>query len=157
MARWKAPPKAKVYEAFSAVVAGRVTLVSELEAEVTSSAGDKGYCIEWDESLSEIASNDNASYWQGYLGYPIIAVLLAKGMVSYDEDTIRPLADVNWNRINKEFKRDYDKAVESVLREVEQHGGDVERIRRLAESVHAQLVEMPLQRGTSKKAPPKGG
>ena len=32
-----------------------------------------------------ITANDNASYWQGYLGYPAVAVLLAIGALHADQ------------------------------------------------------------------------
>ena len=75
MSTWKSPPKAKVYEALSAVADGRVTLMGGEKAEVVSSDGTKTYHVEWSPDSNQITSNDNASYWQGYLGYPIIAVL----------------------------------------------------------------------------------
>jgi hypothetical protein len=74
MSTWKSPPKAKVYEALSAVADGRVTLMGGEKAEVVSSDGTKTYHVEWSPDSNQITSNDNASYWQGYMGYPIIAV-----------------------------------------------------------------------------------
>ena len=76
---WKLPPAAKVYEAFGAVADGRVHLGAPGQAEVVSSGGDRRYTVEWTDDLATIAANDNASYWQGYLGYPAVAVLLAVG------------------------------------------------------------------------------
>jgi hypothetical protein len=74
--------------------------------------------------MRQISSNDNASYWQGYAGYPIIAVLLATGAIEYDAKVAEPLAGVPWKQINERFKRNYDRAVEAVLQDIERGGGD---------------------------------
>src|ERR1035441_7523817 len=82
---WHQPPIAKVYEALGAIADGRVTLVSPTSAQVGSSSGDKSYTVEWAKEFSWVTSNDNASHWQGYLGYPIIAVLFLQGKIAYDK------------------------------------------------------------------------
>ena len=92
MTLWKLPPPAKVYEAFSALADGRVLIEEPGRAEVRSSGTDKTYTVEWTGEFEPVTSNDNASYWQGYLGYPIVAVLIALGRVSADEKAIRALA-----------------------------------------------------------------
>jgi hypothetical protein len=78
--KWKLPPIVKVYEALGAIGDGRVRIEDSRVAFVTSSDASKTYEVETSADGREIASNDNASYWQGYLGYPAIAVLLARGM-----------------------------------------------------------------------------
>src|SRR4029077_17850108 len=76
---WKMPPLIKVYEALGAIGDGRVRIEDERRATVTSSDGSKTYEVETSADGREIASNDNASYWQGYVGYPAIAALIARG------------------------------------------------------------------------------
>ena len=81
----KLPPIAKVYEAWSAVADGRVKLhPDERRATVTSSNGEKEYTVSWDEDGAAYSSNDNATYWQGYAGYPVIAVLMEQGELPLD-------------------------------------------------------------------------
>ena len=71
----KLPPIEKVYEAWSAVADGRVALhPDERRAAIASSNGAKTYTVAWNENGSTYSSNDNATYWQGYAGYPVIAV-----------------------------------------------------------------------------------
>ena len=94
MSTWKSPPKAKIYEALSAVAGGRVTLMGGEKAEVMSSDGTKTYHVEWSPDLNQITSNDNASYWQGYMGYPIIAVLMVLGRLEYRTEVADFLAGV---------------------------------------------------------------
>lgn len=150
MAFWKMPPKAKVYEALTAYGDGRVCITGPTEAEVVSSAGDKVYSVAWSAELRQITANDNASYWQGYTGYPIVAVLLALGRIKFNVAVAKSLAGVPWNRLNREFKRDYDKAVESVLQKVESQGGDRTAIIREVEQIYAQLAALQLERGPRK-------
>lgn len=73
----KLPPISKVYEALSAVADGRVSL-EETEAYVTSSDYSKIYTVRFDETT--YSSNDRATSWQHYAGYPIIAVLISKNV-----------------------------------------------------------------------------
>ncbi len=78
---WKIPPLIKAYEALGAIGDGRVRIEDDRRATVTSSDGSKTYEVETSADGREIASNDNASYWQGYVGYPAIAVLIARGLL----------------------------------------------------------------------------
>lgn len=184
MTEWKLPPRAKTYEGLSAVAGGRVHLVAEAAekdlplaapttdgangvgpagagtadagtAEVTSSCGDKVYTVEWTDGMRRITSNDNASYWQGYAGYPLIAVLLATGRIGYDPEVVAPLAGVPWKRINDRFKRDYERAVESVLDEVEAKGGDRAAIVAEADRIYDELAALHLERGPRRRPPRK--
>ena len=93
MSTWKMPPKAKIYEALSAVADKRVFITGRSTAQVHSSSRDKTYDVEWSENMHEITSNDNASYWQGYTGYPIIAVLMETGKLSFEPRIAQLLAE----------------------------------------------------------------
>jgi hypothetical protein len=143
---WKIPPKAKVYEAMSAVADGRVALKENNKAEVASSNREKTYKVEWTTGFNAMSSNDSASVWQGYSGYPILAVLLAGGKIPYNKDTIAPLAGIDWHSLNNEYKRDYDKAVSFVLAEIEKRGGDSKAIVALADLIYADLSAMQIEK-----------
>ena len=149
------PPKAKVYEALSAVADQRVAITGPLTAQVQSSTRDKTYDVKWSEDLHDITSNDNASYWQGYMGYPIIAVLMKLGKLSFNPDVARQLAGVPWKVINHKFKRDYEKAVSYVLDQVEEKGGNRTEITQEVEKIYDQLGQLGLQRAKRGKRPPK--
>jgi len=154
MANWKMPPKAKVYEALSAVADDRVAMLTPTRAAVKSSSGEKNYTVEWAEDFSHITSNDNASFWQGYVGYPIIAVLLATGRLSYNRSLVGRLAGVPWKKINDQFKRDYQKAVDSVLDEVSKKGGDRAALVADVDAIYIALRDLNLQRSEQRKRPP---
>ena len=147
MTTWKMPPKAKIYEALSAVADGRVHRKGANEAEVVSSGGDKTYRVRWSDDMGSMDSNDHASRWQGYTGYPIVAVLLALGKITFDSETAGLLAGVPWKRVNDESKRDYEKAVDHVLRDVEAQGGNRAAIVAQADRIYEQLAALKLERG----------
>ncbi len=157
MTPWKLPPQAKVYEAFSALADGRVRIEGPGRASVRSSAGDKTYTVEWSGDFETVSSNDNASYWRGYLGYPIVAVLLAAGKLEADEAATRALAGIDWHALNVRFKRDYPAAVAHVLAGLAERGGDSARITREAERVMDQLSALKLERGGRGRRPPERG
>lgn len=69
----KLPPIEKIPEAYSAIADHRIEM-SENSAVVDSSDKTKRYTVTWNDDL--YTSNDNASIWQGYAGYPMIAVLI---------------------------------------------------------------------------------
>src|SRR5204863_8639732 len=118
------------------------------EAEVASSDGSKRYSVKWDASLEAFSSNDNGSHWRGYVGYPIIAVLMYLGKIVFSIDVIRPLAGVPWKRLNDEAKRDYDAVVEQVLKGIESRGLKRAAIEDEANSVYEQLKGMKLSKLT---------
>ena len=154
MAPWKLPPRAKVFEAFTAVADGRVRLTGSGSATVVSSGGDKTYDVEWSEDDRTVTANDNASYWQGYLGYPIVAVLLARGELHAAEVAVAALAGVPWHQLNQRHKRDYDAAVAHVLGELP--AGDAATVETEVERVLAQLAALDLQRAGRGRRPPAG-
>ena len=154
MAPWKLPPRAKVFEAFTAVADGRVKLTGRGSATVASSRGDKTYDVEWSDDGSTVTANDNASYWQGYLGYPILAVLLARGALRADESAVTSMAGVPWHDLNARYKRDYEAAVAHVLQQVADHGGDPALVEREVAAVLEQLGALGLQRAGRGRRPP---
>jgi len=146
VATWKQPPITKVYEALSAVADGRVKLTGETSAQVVSSGGDKTYTVKWSPDGGEITSDDNATRWQGYLGYPIIAVLLLISRVPYDPAVAKWLAGVPWHDLNKRYKRNYDAAVDHVLEGLRLSSGDVGAVRAEAVRIHRALARLGLKR-----------
>jgi len=156
MAAWKSPPKAKVYEALSAVTDGRVTLVGAETAEVVSSDGAKTYHVEWSPDLTGITSNDNASYWQGYMGYPIIAVLMVLGKLEYKTDVAELLAAVTWRQLNRKFRNDYARAIDSVLEALVSKGVSRQIVVDEVDRIMAQVECLELEKLPRRKRPPKG-
>jgi hypothetical protein len=150
---WKMPPLIKVYEAMGALGDGRVRLQDGGRAQVTSSEGDKTYAVEISADNREISSNDNASYWQGYLGYPAIAVLLARGFYRPPANVIDALAGIPWKELNRRFRNDYDKTLEAVSKTVEENGHDPDAVRIEAEALMEAVRKLAPVRGHRRRPP----
>lgn len=134
----KLPPKEKILEAYTAIGDHHVEITGD-EANVISSDGAKKYTVKWKGDSYQ--SNDNATYWQGYPGYPIIAVLILQKRLPFDASLAHELAGVNWNEINQKFKRDYSAATKAVLNE---KGLDVEKTLQKVDSWYEELTNLPL-------------
>lgn len=145
----KLPPIQKILEAYTAIVDKHVNLTKD-QAEVTSSNGAKTYTVDWDDDVYH--SNDNASYWQGYAGYPVIAVLMLQEKLPYDQKLANNFANVNWNEINKKYKRNYVKTAADVI---EEKGLDKEKVMAELERVYADLKQLPITIKRGSLRPPK--
>lgn len=156
---WKIPPPIKVYEAIGAIGDGRVRPIDDTHRvwEVGSSDGTKKYRVEISADGREINSNDNASYWQGYLGYPAIAVLMARGTLHASAEATRALAGIPWKELNRRFKNDYARTTAEVARIVEERGGNFDAIRAEAASILEALAALGLERGARRRPPREGG
>lgn len=110
----KMPPREKVFEAWTAIADNRIEL-HDGYATMSSSDGSKAYTIRWDGNI--YASDDNATYWRGYPGYPVIAVLMLQGKLPFDRDEAEKWKGVSWKTINTKYKNDYAAAVKEVSEE----------------------------------------
>ena len=146
----KMPPLEKVYEAFSAIADDRVEM-GDGDARVASSNGEKTYTVKWDGDT--YAANDSATVWQGYPGYPVLAVLMLQGRLPFERRTAELFAGIDWNALNKKYKRDYAGAAAEVLGRLQARGSDTGAIASEAAAIHAMLAELPLtvKRGGGKK------
>lgn len=135
---WKLPPHIKVFEALGSLADGRVEIDGNT-AKVTSSEGSKFYTVKFDLDVNKITSNDNASKWQGYTGYPIIAVLMKLGKLSFDSELADELKGIEWKKINSQFKNDWSKTEEMIFT-----GKDKEKFEKFASEILSQLKQLAL-------------
>ena len=135
----KMPPIEKVYEAWTAIADDRVEM-KEGEAVVKSSDGAKSYTVRFHGD--QYSSDDNATFWQGYPGYPVIAVLMLQERLPLDRDEIKQWSDINWTELNKKHRNKYASAVEEI--ENERHI-DPLSASSAAEDVMARLASLPLE------------
>lgn len=150
---WKMPPLIKVYEALGAIGDERVNLIDESHATVVSSEGDKTYDVETSSDLRTISSNDNASFWQGYLGYPGIAVILKRGFFRIDETAVAALAGIPWKELNRRYKNDYAKTIAEIEARLKDTGNDPAIVRREGKAILGALTEFAPLRGIRRKPP----
>lgn len=153
----KLPPIEKINEAWSALADGRVQVdESSQTAQVKSSDGAKTYTVTWrepgDGSVPVYTSNDNATYWKLYPGYPVIAVMMHRGLLPYDKEWAQNWGGINWTALNAANKRDYAKAVSDVLGI---RGIDADLSARRAGEVWNALAELPAAVRRGSLRPPK--
>lgn len=149
----KLPPLEKVYEAWSALADGRVSMCTdERRATVVSSNRQKEYIVTWNADGRVYSSNDNATYWQGYAGYPVLAVLMEQGYLPLDRAAAEAFTDVNWTELNERFKHDYAAAVAHV---VDERGLDAAKLDEAAHTVMAALAALDLTIKRGSVRPPK--
>lgn len=110
----KMPPIEKVYEAWTALADNRVDMHDNY-ATVTSSDGSKEYTVRF--AGHQYSSDDNATFWQGYPGYPVIAVLMLQGKLPYDKNEADLWKNINWTELNKKYRNNYAEAVAEVAKE----------------------------------------
>jgi methylated-DNA-[protein]-cysteine S-methyltransferase len=149
----KLPPIEKIHEAYSAIADGRVTIISETRAVVCSSNRKKEYTVAWEGNT--YFSNDSASYWQGYAGYPVIGVLMLQGRLTLSRGIAALFAGVDWTALNAKHKRDYAKASEKVLAEIEKGGGDRVKITAEIENVYEEIKKLDITVRRGPLHPPK--
>lgn len=152
MANYKIPIIEKIYEAYSAIADERIK-IEEDKFYVTSSDYSKFYTITKTETT--YISNDNMSYWKQTIGYPIIAIMMVTGKIDYNKEVIRYFKDINWKKINTEYKNDYVKVAQIILDSMKDKGVDVDFIKTETEIVYNQVKKLELTYIKSKIFPPK--
>lgn len=136
----KTGPIEKIYEAYSAIADQRVSFAEDKnEAFVASSDRSRSYTVRWEGDT--YSSNDNATYWQGYAGYPLIAVLMKQGKLPLNEKTAILFGGINWHELNKKYKRDYGAALEAVA---EERGIDLAMLQKEAEDIETKMKELDI-------------
>ena len=141
----KMPPLEKVYEAFSAIGDERIRLEDNAYT-VYSSDKSKYYTVT--EKDNVYRSDDNATYWQGYPGYPVIAVLILQGKLPYNREVCEEMKGIPWKVLNDKYRRDYAAAAEEALRGL---GTDSQKIREEAQKVYDALQELDIETGRGKR------
>ena len=102
------PPRIKVLEAIGSIGDGRITVVNDREARVLSSLGDREYRVvieRLDSSKYRVYSSDNGTIYRGYIGYPIIAFLMLKGVIPIDRDVMKAMTGIPWKELNEKYKK----------------------------------------------------
>ncbi len=152
MGNFKMPKREKIYEAYGAIADGRVTLKDD-SAEVKSSSLDKTYIVEFSDGI--YSSNDNSSYWQGSLGYPIIAVLMLKGKLSLDREIADYFKDIKWKELNTLYKNKYEEVIQQILEDYREAYIDVESIEEELEKVYKEIEALDINTKRSRLKPEK--
>lgn len=113
------PPIIKYFEAFSTFADERFKKIDERNYEVISSDISKIYKVYF-EKISEdkflAYSNDNGTILKGYVGYPIIVVLIDKKILELTSN-YKVLKGIKWKELNEKF-RNYQKVLEYIKNKI---------------------------------------
>ncbi len=110
------PPRIKVLEALSAIADGRVRREGD-HYVIVSSDGSRSYTVYVDEGKGLVYSNDNGTVYRGYVGYPIMAVLMMLGLLSFNKELSEGLRGVPWRELNEKYKN-YSMVMDVIRRRV---------------------------------------
>lgn len=141
----KLPPIEKVYEAYSVLADERFDLAPD-HLTVRSSDGTRTYTVTWDDE-GRYRSDDSATYWQGYAGYPVIAALLLQGRLPLDAEVAGWFRGVPWKALNDAHKRDYAAAAAEAFARMGLDMSQTLRAEEAADEVMAALAALPVSVG----------
>lgn len=155
--KWKQPPVIKIYEALGTIGDKRIE-VNINQAKVYSSSGNKYYEVEYDPHANSISSNDNGSYWVGYLGYPAIAFLMNKKIVRFDKQLATVLKGFHWKDINSKYKNDFNKTQSYIDEQIVANNKDIniENFHKEIKNILDQVISLSINKLSSSKKPPEG-
>uniref|UniRef100_A0A7J2TB24 Uncharacterized protein n=1 Tax=Ignisphaera aggregans TaxID=334771 RepID=A0A7J2TB24_9CREN len=139
----RSPPRIKVLEALGCIADGRIKILGDNFARVISSDGSREYRVYVDLQKGIVYSDDNGTKFRGYVGYPIIALLMIKGVLPYDETLARALAGIPWKKLNEEYKS--YATVENIVKNlVKQRGVDPKTLDSFTNNIMIQLLRLAL-------------
>jgi hypothetical protein len=142
MKYWKKPKDEHiVYEAFTAIVDGRVAKSGEGKYKCFSSSGNKFYSLilEKEGELFSFMSNDNMAYYRKEFSYPMLAVLILEKLILVDMQVVNYFEDIFWKEINTRNKNDYMKSVNEVLEGLEEKDIDVFKIKNVVSEIFTKI------------------
>lgn len=148
----KMPPIEKIHEAYSAIADNRIVIGND-SAKVTSSNYTKEYIVTWKDGI--YTSNDNASYWGGYAGYPIIAVMMLQGKLKLNRSIVEYFKGINWTELNSKYKANYKKAVSEIMDGLKASGIDCDSIIKNVNEVYHQIELLNASCKRSSVKPPR--
>lgn len=154
--KWLSPPSIKIYEALGSISDDRIELTSKKSARVYSSSRLKYYEVEFDRETNSITSNDNGSFYVGYLGYPSIALLFKLDFLSYNEEFAQVLRGIQWKDLNQTYKNDFEKVMKYVHEQyLIPQSINIEEFESYIETILKEIEILKLNKFKSTNIPPK--
>jgi len=139
------PPRVKVLEALGAVAGGRIKVLDDRNCLVDASEGTRTYKVYVDIEKKIANSDDNGTFYRNYIGYPIIAFLMVKGLLSYDPAIATPLAEIKWRTLNERYKS-YWKVETLIKKMLAEKGVKPEDVDRFVSKVLDELAALGLRK-----------
>ncbi len=139
----KLPPIEKIAEAYSVIADKRIKQTDMDVFMVSSSNGEKEYKVTVKGNYYR--SNDSATKFARYPGYPVLAVLMVQHLIPVPENLLPYLEKINWNEINKKYKRDYAKALDAALAEKGISEDTINAIKGAMKNTYNKFIELGIK------------
>jgi len=139
------PPRIKVLEALGCIADGRIKVINENYVKVTSSLGDKTYNVYVDLNRGVAYSDDNGTKYRNYIGYPIIALLMIKGVLPYNKRISEALKGIPWKILNEKYKK-YALVEREVLKIARSKGVSSSELMSFVKKVMNKISELKLEK-----------
>lgn len=120
-----------------------MTGISETGCKVAASEGDRVYTVRVDLNTGEVFSDDNGTVYRNYVGYPVIAFLMVRGILPYNERIANPLKGIRWRTLNERL-RSYKLVEREVANLLKGHDISWSEVERFAEDVLSKLGGLQL-------------
>jgi len=82
--------------------------------------------------------------------------LMVLGRLDFHGRVAQALSGIAWKQINRRFRNDFDKAVESVLLNLDVESGLRQRVASEVDKIFTQLETLDLEALPRRRRPPKG-
>lgn len=122
---------------------GRIEVIDDKRAHVYSSEGDRRYTVYLDTDKGLAYSDDNGTVYRNYVGYPILAFLMYKGVLPKDDRLVQALKGIRWRQLNERYKKYYivERVVLNILKA---RGIDPETVKRYIDETYRELARINL-------------
>lgn len=152
---WKMPHMLKIYEALGVIADNRIKIYGT-QAKVFSSSWNKYYDVKVDWDQKKSMSNDNASYYNETLGYPVIAFLIKKEFLLCDWKYIHLFWNIYWKDINQKNNNNFDQTKQEIDAMLQWQIRDFEKFEHSIQAMYRTLKENPFSFLWEKTLPPTG-
>lgn len=82
------------------------------------------------------------SYNYNILGYPIVVALMIEDFIRYNPIVVKRFQNICWTKINLEYKKDFSKSLQIVLKKIGKDDNDIERLIKEINFSYKQLVNL---------------
>lgn len=146
------PPRIKRYEALGSIADWR-TKTEDWEYRVYSSSWNKYYGVEYNPTHNSIMTNDNATFYKWYLGYPALCYLLEEWILNYNPEQAKLVAWIYRKKLNTDMKYDFDAVIKHLQETIE---ADRKSFDEYVDACEKELQLLQLTQLWKKKKPPTG-
>lgn len=139
----KLPPIEKIAEAWSVIADNRIDKIDDATYVITSSNGAKQYKVTI--KGDRYRSDDSATKFARYAGYPILAVLMYQQALPVPNAALLSfLKGIDWNALNKKHKRNYSEALDEALTTKGATVAEIDRIKSEMQQCYDRFVTLDI-------------